>query len=1054
MSLPALSIRNPVFAWMMMLAFIVFGGISFFRLGVGQYPDVDVPIVNIQAKLEGAAPEIVESEVVDILEDTVMSVEGVKGVTSKAELGEANITVEFEVDRDIDLAVQDIQAKVSAAQRDLPVDIEPPIIRKTNPEDRPIMWVALTGARSPQELSDLTRNVLRDRFLTVPGNGDVMMGGFLERNLRVWLDPHKLRARGLTVEQVIGAIERQHLEVPAGRIEADSREANLRVQGEAMNLAQWRDLVLDERDGTVVKMKDVALVEDGFEDRRRIARINGLPAQGMGIIKQHGANTVELANAVRERVAELNRTLPDDLELSIRYDSSKYIENAIGETEETLLLAVLLTALVCWVFLGRLSPTFNVVLAIPVSVLGTFAVMHFMNFTLNTFTLLALSLSVGIVVDDAVMVLENIYRHGEMGQDRVTAARSGAEQIAFAALATTMAIVAIFLPVAFMSGTIGRFFYQFGVVLSVAVFISLLEALTLTPSRCAQFLVVGGRRNALERGVGWMFTKLAALYAVLLGGALRWRLAVLGVAVAFFVFSLLPVVKYTTGKDLPGVPQLTAELVPLQDQGVFRIMVKTPVGSSIEYTDGVMRQVEAVVNARPEIDSMYAIVGDQGNEARAFVAMKPRDQRKKTQQEVIAELRKELNRFPGTSVRLQDPSSEGLPGGRGSRDPVAFSIRGPDWERLGRLSEELGEAMGASGKLVDVNSDYEVGMPEVRVTPNRTKTLAHNVDIAEVSRTIQALMGGTRVAKFTRDGRRYDVRVRLLREDRLRPEDIEGLYVPSQDGHLVRLADLVDVATRPSLQSITRQDRERAVTITAAPAPGASQDDALREVEGLAASVLPDGYRIVFSGQSQVYRESMGSLWFALLLGLVVAYMILASQFNSFIHPFTILLALPFSISGALFALVVTGQSINIYSAIGVILLTGIAKKNSILLVEFTNQVREAGKGCDDALREACPVRLRPILMTSVATIAGALPGAIAGGAGAELRIPMSVAVIGGMIVSTLLTLFVVPCFYSLADEVRTVILAAWHKRFPPVVPAGGPPAAGHAHADAPSAAK
>lgn len=462
-------------------------------------------------------------------------------------------------------------------------------------------------------------------------------------------------------------------------------------------------------------------------------------------------------------------------------------------------------------------------------------------------------------------------------------------------------------------------------------------------------------------------------------------------------------------------------------------MQETPVGSSIEYTDGVMRKIEEALKERPEIVSVYAIIGDQGNEARAFVGMKPREQREKTQQQVIAELRKELNRFPGTSVRLQDPSSEGLPGGRGGQYPVTFSIRGPDWERLGNLSTELGEAMNASGKIVDVNSDYEVGMPEVQVTPNRTRTLAYNVDIAEVSRAIQALMGGTRVAKFTRDGRRYDVRVRLLREDRLRPEDIEGLYVPNKDGHLVRLADLVDVATRPSLQSITRQDRERAVTITAGPAPGVSQGDAIHEAEVLAASILPDGYRIVFSGQSQIYREAMGSLLFALLLGLVVAYMILASQFNSFIHPFTILLALPFSISGAFFALVVMGQTINIYSAIGVILLTGIAKKNSILLVEFTNQVREAGKGCDEALKEACPVRLRPILMTSVATIAGAIPGVLAGGAGAELRIPMSVTVVGGMIVSTLLTLFVVPCFYSLADEFRTVVMAVWHKRFPPV---------------------
>lgn len=1112
MSLPTISIRNPVFAWMLMLGFMVFGAIAFGRLGLGQYPDVDVPEVSVSATLEGAAPEIMESEVVDLLEDTLSAVEGVKQVTSKAEQGRASITLEFDIERDIDLAVQDVQARVSAAMRNMPRDLDPPVINKTNPEDRPIMWVALTGPRSAQELADIARNSLRDRFLTVPGNGDVQMGGYLERNIRIWIDPAKLNARNLTVDQVSAAIQRQHAEVPAGRMESTKREANVRVQGEALNLDEWRNLILSERDGVPIRLGEVALVEDGFEDLRRISRVNGVPAQGLGIIKRHGANTVEVAQQVRKRVAEINSTLPEDLTLGIRFDSSKYIEAAIHETNETLVLAVLLTAVVCWLFLGSLSSTFNVVLAIPVSVLGTFAVMYFAGFTLNTFTLLALSLSIGIVVDDAIMVLENIYRHGEMGKTREQAAKDGAEQIQFAAFATTLAIIAIFLPVAFMSGVIGKFFFQFGVVLSVAVLISLIEALTLTPSRCAQFLNVSGRQNVLERAMAFIFNGLAAVYrrilafclglrtqltgkalgfvaclaslafgatllysggnglyqffagragdefeiawvlsmmlgllALLMGAGLlaltvsresfpTGSLLVLAASLAVFAFSLLPLAGPALGQLAAWIPQLKSEMVPSQDQGVYRVMIRTPVGASFEYTNEVATKIEAMLAKREEIDNVYMVVGGfsgDANQAFSFVTLKPQEERKISQAESINELRRALNVFPGTSVIIMDPSTEGLPGSRGRSQPVQFSLRGPSWDRLGQLSQELSEAMTQSGKLVDVDTDYRVGMPEVTVTPNRDRILAHEADVLAVSEAIRTLIGGSKIAKFTRDGRRYDVRVRLLRDERTRPEDIGGLYVRNKKGNLIRLSELVDVQLKPSLQSITRQDRERAVSISASPAPGVAQADALKEVEKLAATTLPDGYRIYFSGQARTFRESMDSLLFALALGVLVAYMILASQFNSFIHPLTILLALPFSITGALLGLLAWGQTINMYSMIGIILLTGIAKKNSILLVEFTNQLREHGKSRDEALLEACPVRLRPILMTSIATIAGALPGALASGAGAELRVPMSVTVISGMIVSTLLTLFVIPCFYAMADEAGERMKALWRKAFP-----------------------
>jgi hydrophobe/amphiphile efflux-1 (HAE1) family protein len=1039
-SLAAVSIRNPVFAWMLMLGFIVFGAISFSRLPVGQYPDVDTPKLNVSANLEGASPEIMESDVVDALEDAIMAVEGIRDLKSTCKLGQATLEIEFDISRNIDVALQDVQARIAQAGRQLPKDLEPPIIRKLNPEEDPIMWVALSGTRSQQVISEYAKNVLRDQFLTVDGNGDVTMGGYLERNLRIWLKADALLQHGLSATDVIGAIQREHSESPAGRMEGSTRESNVQVLGQAIDTESMRNLLIVNRAGSPVYLKDVALVEDGFEDRRRVARSNGVPAQGLGIIKQRGANTVEVAKAVKARVAKLKENLPEGLELNIRVDNSQFIKNAIHEIQTTLILAVLLTALVCWFFLGSLSPTFNVLLAIPVSIFGTFAVMHFAGFSLNTFSLLALSLSVGIVVDDAVMVLENIYRHAEMGKDKVTAAREGAEQISFAALAATMAIIAIFLPVAFMTGIIGMFFFQFGVVLSVAVAISLLEAMTLAPSRCAQFLRVGHRSNIIERAAGSLFDGLSRFYRWVLTRILTFRtrwipagsLAVLTISIASFAGSLY------VARAIP------TEMVPAQDQGFYMVRITAPVGSTLEYTDNVLKKIEQVLAGHDEIEGTLVIAGTGDvNSGLVFITLKPRKERGMSQQQAIEILRGELKPelFPGTRVELTDPSVSGFGQGRNSK-PIDFSIRGPDWETLGELSEKFIEEMKASGYFSDASSDYRMGMPEVQVRPNREKTLAHNVDMKAVTDTVSALIGGSKVAKYKDQGRRYDVRVRLLQQDRARPEDISNLTVRSRDGKLVRLSEITDVVTVPSLQSITRMNRQRAVTVTANPAKGYAQGQAIEKVPEIAARILPTGYTYYFGGASKAYLESGNTLLFAMGLGLVVAYMVLASQFNSFLHPVTVLMALPFSVSGALLALSLTGQSLNVYSMIGLILLMGIVKKNSILLVDYTNQLRTEGKPCDAALMEACPVRLRAIMMTTVATIAGAIPGAVFSGPGSELYKPMAISIIGGLTLSTLLTLIVVPCFYSVMDEVKTRLSALLFKSKPVNVK---PDANGHA---------
>jgi len=1037
MTLADISIRNHVFAWMLMAGLIVFGAISFQRLGVSQNPDVDFPVVTASLTYEGASPEIMETDVVDFVEDALIAIEGVREISSTCKQGQASVTVEFELGRNIDAALQDVQTRIAQAQRRLPRELEPPVVTKSNPEDQPIMWIALHGNRPPQEVADYVRNVLKNEFQTLGGVGEVMLGGYRERNIRIWLDAGKLEAFRLTAQDVIDAIERQHLEVPAGRIETSAREMNVRAEGEALNIEQFRAIVVDDRDGAPIYLRDVAVVEDGLEDRRRIARAMGEPALGFGIKKLRGANAVEVGKAVKAKLEDVRQRLPDGLSMMLNWDGTTYIEESVKEIEFTLLLAALLTGVVCWLFLGSWTSTVNILLAIPTSIIGTFIVIYFFGFTLNTFTLLGLSLTVGIVVDDAIMVLENIYRHRERGEGKIQAASMGAREITFAASAATAAIVAIFLPVAFMKGIVGRFFFEFGVTISVAVLLSLLEALTLTPMRCSQFLEVGERIGRIGAAVDRGFKRLSAFYARTLEPSLHHRWRVLIAALAIFVVSL-------------GILRIIGrEFIPSQDQSRFMIRYQTPVGSSIDTTDEAMLRMEQLLSQRPELERYYGIIGGFGggevNTGLIFVTLKAKGQRPVvppatrplSQEEFMGWARGAFNAIPGLRATMMDPSQSGFTARRGY--PVEVSVRGPDWNVLAQSAQELMAKMEASGLMVDVDTDYQIGMPEVRVIPDRAKAADIGISMASIANTINATIGGLRVGKFKQHGRRYDVRMRLLAPDRARPEDIGRLTVRAKSGDLVRLADLVTLIEEPTLQAITRRNRERTVTIFANVAPGASQATALTQVERMAQATLPDGYRAVFSGSAQVFQESFESLIFALVLGLIVAYMVLASQFNSFSHPLTVLLALPFSLTGALTFLWLTGQTLNLYSMLGLILLMGIAKKNSILLVDFTNQLREAGAAREPALLQACPIRLRPILMTSTATIAGALPAALSYGPGAETRQPMALALIGGMAVSTFMTLYVVPSAYTVLDDLTVWLEQRRHRKAERHAPAGEP---------------
>lgn len=1009
MKITDVCIEKPVFAWMIMAATVVFGGVAATRIGISQFPDVDFPTINVGVSWEGAAPEVVEHDIVEPIEEAVMQVEGVKNVTSTSRQGGGNITVELDLSRNVDLALQDVQTRVAQVQRRLPRDIEPPVVSKTNPEDQPIMWVGLSGPYSPQLLADFARYRVKERLQTVPGVGEIQVGS-VERNIRIWIDSDKLDERQVAVSEVLAAIGRQHVELPAGRLETAGREVNVRVLGEAFNLEEFRRLVVRDGAGAPIYLSDVAIVEDGFEDVRRISRVNGEPAQGMGIRKQRGSNAVAVAKGVKATIADIQKTLPAGMELGINFDSTQFIEESVHEIQFELLLSVFLTAIICWLFLGSLGATLNVILAIPMSLLGTVACIYFFGFTLNTFTLLGLALAVGIVVDDAIMVLENIFRHGQMKKDRVRAAREGTAEISFAALAATLAVCAIFIPVVFMQGIVGKFFLQFGVTLCIAVLLSYVEAITLAPARSAQMLNAGAaRQSGVGRYVDALFEKLSHAYGRVLAMGLRRPISVLAMAVIIFVASLY------IYKRLPS------EFVPSQDQSRLMIRLQTAVGSDLSETDRVFRRAEEYLQKQPEVVRVFGNVGGFGgggvNTGILFVTMVPADEREATQQDFATRIRKELNSYPGARAVVQDLSQQGFTGQRGF--PVEFSVRGPEWDKLVAYSTEMREKLAASGLVTDVDTDYQVGMPELRIVPDRDRCADLGVSVEEVATTINALVGGVRSGKYSTGGRRIDVRTRLLANQRTRPEDLSRLRVRTAAGDLVPLSALVKEDERPALQSVTRRDRERAISIYGNVAPGHAQNEALAYVENLAKG-MPAGYRAVLGGSSVAFRESMNQLMFALVLGVLVAYMVLASQFNSFLHPVTVLSILPLSIAGAAFALLITGKTLNIFSMIGLLLLLGIAKKNSIILVDYAVQQQREGLTAREAMQKAGPVRLRPIMMTSIATLMAAIPPALALGPGAETRGPMAVAIIGGLVVSTALSLLVVPAFFVVADDIKT----------------------------------
>jgi len=992
MNLIDLSLRRPVFAWVLMFSLIVFGAIAMNRMGVSQMPDVNFPVLNISINYEGAAPEVVEADLIDPLEEVLLNVEGIKEMRSGASQGSGRITLEFDIERNIDVALQEVQSAIS--QYRLPPGVDPPVIRKQNPEEDPILIISVYSDRDLKELLNWIDGSLLDQIRFIPGVGEVDVGGFSERNLRIWFDRQKLNQFDLTVSDVVDAIRSQHRESAAGQFSEKDRELRVRWLGEGESSEQVGDVRVLRRGGQLIfdreiRIKDVARVEDGLSDIRRLARYKDKQTIALRIKKQRGTNEVKVAEAIRNRLELLKESFPKDVDYRVNVDFTLSTKSTVELTTEKMWVAAFVTILVCFLFLGNYQAALNILFSIPTSIFGTFLILHFSGFTLNLFTLLALTLSVSIVVDDAIMLLENIVRHYRMGKSARQAAYDGSIEVLPAATAATLAVVAIFLPVVFMDGVVGKFFYQFGITMSAAVLLSLLEAVTITPMRAAAFLSASPKISPFEHWLDGIFGHWSKVYSSSLAKALNWKFLVLVAAMSVFLGSLFLLTK------------VRREFVPAQDQDILLFFGQTAPGSSLEFTNEKAKELEKLLANVPEIDGFIMSVGAGGpggggvNSVFVPAKLTPRAERKVSHTELMDRLRGPIREIKGLRMSMRDISARNLSAGR--QNPLAISLRGPDLNILDQKSNNLIAELEKSGLAVDLDTDYRVGVPELVLRPDRQKMALAGVSAEDVGRVLSASVGGLREGRFTGDGRRYDIRFKFPDSEIRSDQDITSIFVRNTFGNRFPLSEFVSVKEGQAPQAINRVNRQRAISVFGNIATGQSQAKVLEEAGKIARKILPEGYSFAFEGASAGFNQSFQSLNRALLIGVLVAYLILAVQFNSFILPVSVLMALPFSITGALLALWMFDESLNLFSFIGLILLMGISKKNSILLVEFANQLK-ARKGLThlESILQSGAVRLRPIVMTSVATVAAALPLVIGTSLGSETRLPMGLAIIGG----------------------------------------------------------
>ena len=1028
MKLSDISIQRPVFATVMSLAIILFGVIAFTRLPVREYPDIDPPVVSITTFYRGASPSVVETEITDVLEEQFATLEAVKTITSSSREQGSVITIEFELNREVEQAANDVRDRVARVRGELPSEADDPIVAKVDVNAQPIFWIALSSDRhSGLDLTEVGELILKERLQRLPGVGSVFIGGERRYAMRVWLDPQRMAARGVTSVDIDRAIQVENAEIPGGRVEGQGREFPVRTRGELTRPEEFAAIVVSQRGNDIVRVGDVAEVEVGPEDERTAARWNAQQAIGLGVVKQNRASTLEVAENVRNALPELQTLMPEGMKLEVAYDSSTFIQESIDEVSHTILIAMCLVVLVILVFLKSFRATLIPTVAIPVSIIGALAVAYMLGFTINILTLLALVLAIGLVVDDAIVVLENVYRHMEMGKSRLRAAYDGSKEIGFAIIATTVSLVAVFIPVAFLQGSVGRLFTEFGITLAVAVLISGFVALTLTPMLTSKMLrpLHGTGNSWASRSFDAFFTGLDRNYDRILRGAMRRPVWVLGVsafsiALAVLAFLFMP-----------------KELAPVEDRGVGFGIVIAPEGATLEYTDRYMHMVEGILMPLPERRGLFTATGlGFGGPGRVtngilFLSLKPKHDRPKawrptplpvlpmiqvpiyrerSQQEIVQELFPQLLGIPGVLAFVINPPSLG--GDFGS-SPVEYVLQAQDYETLG---QSVGVMMGEIQKLgymINPDTDLRLNTPQLDISIDRDRASQLGVSVSDIGGALETFLGGRVVSEFKRGTKQYDVIAQMRPTARATPSTIDEIYLRGRTG-LVQLASVVNVRETVAPKELNHYNRQRSATITANLVPQVSLGQALDDLDRIATASLPQGVKRELSGQSKEFRESSGSLYLLFLLAVVFIYLVLAAQFESFVHPMTILLSVPLAVVGALISLYLFQQSMNIFSQIGLIMLIGLVTKNSILIVEYANQLRARGEETSEAVIHAAEIRLRPILMTSFATIFGVLPLAIGLGTGAESRRPLGIAVVGGLLFSTFLTLLLVPVVYRL----------------------------------------
>ncbi|WP_426731691.1 efflux RND transporter permease subunit [Myxococcus faecalis] len=1033
-------ISRPIFTAMLMMAVVVFGINAYPRIGVDQFPDVDFPVVTVTTVLPGADPETIEKNVSDPLEEALNTLNGVEQLRSINMESVSQIVVRFTLDTAVDVAAQDVRDRVQATLSKLPNEIETPVVEKFDIGAAPIVTLSLSGALPIQELTRTAEDIVKPALQRQPGVGSIDVTGGREREIQLVVDPDRLRGFGMAISDVSQAVKAQSLDMPGGRTMDSGRERVLRLTSEAKSVDDIRNIILTNTNGAPVRVRDVADVVDGPEEARGAAKNGDRSAVALIVRKQSGSNTVQVAELIKESLADINKQLPEGILIETVSDNSRFIRSSIASVQFDLVLGGVLAVLIVLVFLRNLNSTIVAAIALPVSIVGTFAVMAALGFTFNMITMLALTLSIGLLIDDAIVVIENIVRHMEEGKSPMQAAMDGAGQIAVAVLAVTLAIVAVFIPVAFMDGMMGKFFYQFGVTVAVATLISYAVSMTLTPMMSSRLLRHHGQPTGLSAKVEKVLVGMETGYRNLLAGILRRRALtlVIAVGVLFATFAMARFLKFT--------------FIPEQDNGNIKMTVELPIGSTLQETQGELDRLDAIIRPLPGIASTFATAGggvqEEVHKGELLINLVNVKQRGYTQSELKTYLRQNIKAPPGIHLAVQDISP--VAGGGSRTQAVQFNLRGDNWQQLIETAEKVKAAMAKNPGLVDVDSTYRSGKPQYDVEVDRERAAALGVPAASLGATLRAFLGRDKFMDYREGGETYEVKLSLPPSTLASADSLGKLTVRSPSGQLVELRNLAKITPADGPVQIDREAQKRQITLLANLASGYQLSEAIAFMNTTAQELAPAGVIYDFEGNAKELGKAVTAFVSALLLGIILVYMILAAQFESLVHPFTIMLSLPFAFIGAIGALLITGQAMSMFALIGVIMLMGLVVKNGILLVDFTLQLREEGKSATEALLGAAPVRLRPILMTTIAMIAGMVPVAIARGDGAETRAPMAITIIGGLITSTVLTLAVVPVVYSLLDQLTEKFK---RKKGPGSAPDHGTPHAVDPHSGKPAVA-